>query len=56
MTGISPIGMELIFYGVFPGSISDSNTTKKSVVISWVDEEYEIMSDRGFFKQDLSEK
>ena len=56
MAGISPIGIELIFYDVFPGSISDSNTTKKSVVISWVDEEYEIMSDRGFFKQDLSEK
>ena len=48
--------MELMFYEAFPGSISGSNTTEKSDVTSWIDKEYEIMSDRGFFKEDLSEK
>ena len=29
---------------------------EKSDVISWVEEEHEIMSDKGFFKQFMSEK
>ena len=30
--------------------------TQISDVISWVEEEYEIMLDKGFFKQFMSEK
>ena len=32
---------------IYPGSLSDSNITEKSDVISWVKEEHEIMSDEG---------
>ena len=44
----SPVGMELIFSEYTLGLISD--------VISWVEEEHEIMSGKGFFKQFMSEK
>ena len=51
LVGISPIGMELMFseyiLGQYLTLISD---------ISWVEEEHEIMSDKGFFKQFMSEK
>ena len=57
MVGISPIGMEIIFSETYPGSISDSNITEeKPDVISWVGEEHEIISDKGVFKHDTSEK
>ena len=57
MVGISPIGMEIIFSETYPGSISDSNITEeKPDVISWVGEEYEIISNKGVFKHDMSEK
>ena len=52
LVGISPIGLELMLseyiLGQYLNLISD--------VISWVEEEHEIMSDKGFFKQFISEK
>ena len=50
--GISPIGMELMFSEY----IQDHYLTLISDVISWVEENHEIMSDTGFFKQFISEK
>ena len=50
--GISPIGIELMFSEYVLGQY----LTLISDVISWVEEEHEIMSDKGFFKQFMSEK
>ena len=52
LVGISPIGMELMFSEYILGQY----LTLISDVISWVEEEYEIMSDKRFFKQFMSEK
>ena len=49
---ISPIGMELMFSEYILGQY----LTLISDVISWVEEEHEIMPDKGFFKQLMSEK
>ena len=42
------LGISPIILGQYLALISD--------VISWVEEEHEIMSDKGFFKQFMSEK
>ena len=52
LVGISPIGMELMFSEYILGQY----LTLISDVISWVEEEHEIMSDKRFFKQFISEK
>ena len=53
LIGISPTGMRLIFTGIDPGSICDSNITKKSDVISCVEEEHEIILDKEFAFQNI---
>ena len=53
MIGISPTGMRLIFTGIDPGSICDSSITEKSDVISWVEEEHEIILDKEFAFQNI---
>ena len=52
LVGISPIGMELMFSEYILGQY----LTLISDVISWIEEEHEIMSDKGFSKQFMSEK
>ena len=52
LIGISPHGMGLLFSDIYPGSISDSEITEKSGVINYVEQEHEIMSDRGFSIQE----
>ena len=52
LVGISPIGMELMFSEYILGQY----LTLISDVISWIEEEHEIMSDKGFFKQFMPEK
>ena len=46
LVGIFPIGMELMFSEY----ILDQYLTLISDVISYVEEEHEVMSDKGFFK------
>ena len=53
LVGIAPHGMGIIFSEVYPGSISDTEITEKTDVLSYVSEDHEIMSDRGFSIQDL---
>lgn len=55
MAGISANGEALIFTEIYSRSIpkSESNITKKSDAISWVEEENEIMSDKRFAIQDF---
>ena len=45
--------MRLIFTGIDPGSICDSSITEKSDVISWVEEEHEIILDKEFAFQNI---
>ena len=52
LAGISPTGMELMFNEYILGQY----LTLISDVISWVQEKHEIMSDKGFFKQFMSQK
>ena len=52
LVGISLIDVELMFIEYILGQY----LTLISDVISWVEEEHEIMSDKGFFKQFMSEK
>ena len=52
LVGISPTGMELMFSEY----IVVHYLTLIPDVISWVEEEHEIMSDKGFFKQFKSEE
>ena len=52
LVGISPTGMELMFSEYILGQY----LTLISDVISWVEEVHEIMSDKGFFKQFMSQK
>ena len=47
------MGWELFFSDVYPGSISDSEITSKTDILSYVEESHEIMTDRGFSIQDL---
>ena len=49
---ISPIGMELMLSEYILGQ----HLTLISDVISCIEEEHEIMSDKGFFKQFILEK
>ena len=51
--GISPHGSGILFSGIYPGSISDSEITEKSGTILFVEKEHERMSDRGFSIQDF---
>ena len=52
LVGISPIGIEVMFSEYILGQY----LTIISDVIRWVEEEHEIMSDKGLFKQFMSEK
>ena len=52
LVGISPIGMDLMFSEY----ILDQYLTLTSDVVSWVEEKHEFMSDKGLFKQLISEK
>ena len=53
LIGISPHGSGLLFSDIYPGSITDSEITEKSGVIEYVEEEHEIMADKGFAIQDI---
>ena len=48
--------MELLFFEYILGQYLGQYHREKSDVISWVEEEHEIMSDKRFFKQFMSEK
>ena len=52
LVGISLIGMELMFSEYILGQY----LTLISDVISWVEEEHEIMTNKALFKQFMSEK
>ena len=52
LVGISPVGMKLMFSEYILGQY----LTLISDVISWIEEEHEIMSDKVFFKQFMSQK
>ena len=52
LAGISSIGMELMFSEYILGQY----LTLISNVISWVEEEHEIMLDKGLYKQFMTEK
>ena len=52
LVGISAIGMELMLSEYILGQ----SLTLISEMISWVEEKHEIMSDKGFFKQFMSQK
>ena len=53
LIGIAPHGMGIVFSDVYPGSISDSAITEKTEILKFVEEEHELMSDRGFAVQEL---
>lgn len=53
LIGISPHGMGLFFSDIYPGSISDSEITEKTGILEFVQEEHEVMSDKGFSIQEL---
>ena len=53
LIGIAPHGMGIFFSDIYPGSISDSDITEKSGVLQYVEEEHEVMSDRGFAIQEI---
>ena len=53
LIGITPHGSGLLFSDVYPGSITDSNLTEKAGVIEWVEQDHEIMADKGFAVQEL---
>ena len=53
LIGITPHGMGMLFSEIYPGSISDSEITEKAGALNFVEEEHEIMSDRGFSIQEL---
>ncbi|XP_057292615.1 uncharacterized protein LOC130621337 [Hydractinia symbiolongicarpus] len=53
LIGIAPHGGGILFSDIYPGSISDSAITEKCGALLLVDEEHEIMSDRGFSIQEL---
>ena len=45
LIGISPHGSGLLFSDIYPGSISDSELTEKTGVLSWLTPEHELMAD-----------
>ena len=53
LIGISAHGMGIIFSDIYPGSISDSKITEATGILNFVEEEHELMSDRGFAVQEL---
>ncbi|XP_066924260.1 uncharacterized protein [Clytia hemisphaerica] len=53
LVGIAAHGMGVVFSDIYPGSISDSDITEKTDILRFVEEEHELMSDRGFSVQDL---
>ncbi len=53
LIGIAPHGMGIVFSEIYPGSISDTEITEKTDVLKFVQEDHEIMTDRGFSIQDL---
>ena len=50
LDGISPVGIELTFCEYNLGQYLTKYHREKSDVITWVEEEHEIMSDKGFLK------
>jgi len=53
LIGTAPHGGGMLFSEIYPGSITDSEITEKSGAIFLVEEEHEIMSDRGFSIQEM---
>ena len=53
LIGISPNGNGILFSEIYPGSISDSEITKKCGATLLVEPNHEIMSDKGFAIQEL---
>ena len=53
LIGIAPHGMGVIFSDIYPGSISNSSTREKTNILPFVQEEHELICDRGFSVQDL---
>ena len=53
LVGISPHQGGILFSDILPGSISDSKITEKCGAVYLVEQEHEIMSDRGFSIQKL---
>ena len=53
LIGIAPHGMELLFSDVYPRSMSDSEITEKAGDLNFVQEEHEILSDKGVSIQEL---
>lgn len=53
LIGITPHGSGLLFSEIYPGSISDSELAEKAGVLTYVEEEHEVMADRGFGIQDF---
>ena len=53
LVGISPHGSGILFSGIFPGSISDAKITEECGAVYLVEQEHEIISDRGFSIQEL---
>ena len=42
----------LLFSDIYPGSISDNDITIKPGVLNWVEQDHELMADKGFSVQD----
>ena len=53
LVGIFPVKMRLKFREIYPLSLSDSNITQKIYVLSWIEEEHEITSDKEFSIQEI---
>ena len=45
LIGIAPHRMGFFFSDIYPGSISDSEITEKSDILSLIREDHEVMSD-----------
>ena len=53
LIGIAPHGGAIIFSDIYPGKITDSETTVETGAINLVDPEYELMSARAFAISEL---
>ena len=53
LVGISSHRREILFSGIYQGSISDPKLTEECGAVYFVESEHEIMSDRGFSIQEL---
>ena len=53
LVGIFPVKMRLKFREIYPVSLSDSNITQKIYVLSWIEEEHEIISEKEFSIQEI---